>query len=142
MAYRHPKTIISDDRGSPRRLSTQSTFLKMKKLLGLLLIAFIVMASSCTKSTEKLPMGEDGIVRLSRIEVYPEYLDEYLGFATEVGTISLQTEPGQYRHVDKFIGLRVPQTKLVVKEANSDVALDDASAQKARCSASGTMATD
>ena len=39
-------------------------------------------------------MSEDGIVRLSRIEVYPEYLEEYLGFATEVGTVSLQTEPG------------------------------------------------
>ena len=52
------------------------------------------MASACTKSSDKLPMGDDGIVRLSRIEVYPEYLDEYLGFATEVGTVSLQTEPG------------------------------------------------
>ena len=39
-------------------------------------------------------MSEDGIVRLSRIEVYPEYLDGYLGFAAEVGTVSLQTEPG------------------------------------------------
>ena len=52
------------------------------------------MATSCTKLSDKLPMSEDGIVRLSRIEVYPEYLDEYLGFATEVGTVSLQTEPG------------------------------------------------
>ena len=52
------------------------------------------MATSCTKSTDKLPMSEDGIVRLSRIEVYPEYLDGYLGFAAEVGTVSLQTEPG------------------------------------------------
>ena len=66
----------------------------MKKLLRLILIAFIVMATSCTKSTEKLPIDEDGIVRLSRIEVYPEYLDEYLCFATEVGTVSLQNEPG------------------------------------------------
>ena len=39
-------------------------------------------------------MSEDGMVRLSHIEVYPEYLDEYLRFAAEVGTVSLQNEPG------------------------------------------------
>lgn len=42
----------------------------------------------------KLPMQEDGIIRLSKIEVFPQYFDEYIRFATEVGTISLQTEPG------------------------------------------------
>ncbi len=42
----------------------------------------------------KLPMAEDGIVRLSRIEVYPQYLDEYMKLATEVGATSLRTEPG------------------------------------------------
>lgn len=43
---------------------------------------------------EKLPMQPDGIVRLSRVEVYPEYLEEYLKMATEVGQTSLLTEPG------------------------------------------------
>ncbi len=43
---------------------------------------------------KKLPMAEDGIVRLSRIEVYPQYLDEYMKMATEVGATSLRTEPG------------------------------------------------
>ena len=33
----------------------------------------------------KEPMAADGIVRLSRIEVYPEFLDEYIKYATEVG---------------------------------------------------------
>lgn len=42
----------------------------------------------------KLPMTESGITRLSKIEVFPEYLDEYKRFATEVGEISLRTEPG------------------------------------------------
>lgn len=42
----------------------------------------------------KEPMQPDGIVRLSKIEVYPEYLDAYLTFATEVGATSLLTEPG------------------------------------------------
>ena len=44
----------------------------------------------CAKQT----MGSDGIVRLSKIKVYPQYLDEYLKYAVEVGEISLRTEPG------------------------------------------------
>ena len=42
----------------------------------------------------KLPMATDGIVRLSKIEVWPEYLEEYMKYATEVGEVSLRTEPG------------------------------------------------
>ena len=42
----------------------------------------------------KEPMTADGIVRLSKIEVYPEHLDEYMKYAVEVGEISLRTEPG------------------------------------------------
>lgn len=46
--------------------------------------------SMCAKE----PMSDDGIVRLSKIEVYPEYLDEYMAYTTEVGEVSLRTEPG------------------------------------------------
>lgn len=42
----------------------------------------------------KLPMESDGIVRLSKIEVYPQYLDEYMKYAVEVGEQSLRSEPG------------------------------------------------
>lgn len=42
----------------------------------------------------KEPMTADGIVRLSKIEVHPQYLDEYMKYATKVGEISLRTEPG------------------------------------------------
>ena len=42
----------------------------------------------------KLPMSSDCIIRLSKVEVDPAYLDEYMKFATEVGEISLRTEPG------------------------------------------------
>lgn len=42
----------------------------------------------------KQPMSPDGIIRLSKIEVNPVYLDEYLKFAREVGEVSLLTEPG------------------------------------------------
>lgn len=46
--------------------------------------------SMCAKE----PMQSDGIVRLSKIEVYPRHLDEYMNYAAEVGEISLRTEPG------------------------------------------------
>ena len=42
----------------------------------------------------KESMTANGIVRLSKIEVYPECLKEYMKYATEVGEVSLRTEPG------------------------------------------------
>ena len=36
----------------------------------------------------KEPMAPDGIVRLSKIEVYPQYLDEYVKHAAEVGALA------------------------------------------------------
>ena len=42
----------------------------------------------------KQQMTSSGIVRLSKVEVWPQYLDEYMRYATEVGEISLRTEPG------------------------------------------------
>lgn len=42
----------------------------------------------------KEQMAPDGIVRLSKIEVYPEFLEEYMRAAVKVGAISLRTEPG------------------------------------------------
>ena len=43
---------------------------------------------------EKMKIQADGIVCLSKIEVYPEYIEEYMKYAVEVGEISLLTEPG------------------------------------------------
>lgn len=37
---------------------------------------------------------KDMLVRISEIEVVPEYLDEYLSFAKEVGATSVREEPG------------------------------------------------
>lgn len=48
----------------------------------------------CQNMVAKEPMQADGIVRLSKIEVKPQYLDEYMKYATEVGEVSLRTEPG------------------------------------------------
>jgi len=62
-----------------------------------LIISAVTFISLCTNScnmAEKEQMEADGIVRLSKIEVYPQYLDEYIKLAVEVGTKSLLTEPG------------------------------------------------
>lgn len=47
-----------------------------------------------TSMCAKDPMSEDGIVRISKIEVFPEYLDEYIKYVTEVGAVSLRQESG------------------------------------------------
>lgn len=62
-----------------------------------LIIGAVTVIALCVHScnmAEKEQMATDGIVRLSKIEVYPQYLDEYMEFAVEVGTTSLHTEPG------------------------------------------------
>lgn len=73
-----------------------------------LIFAFIfwlgAMSNLQAQESTKLPMAEDGITRLSKIEVYPEFLDEYMKYAVEVGEKSLQTEPGvlaMYAMADK-----------------------------------------
>lgn len=65
------------------------------------LIILLAMAiTSCKNATQttdtigKLPQTENSIVRLSKIEVYPEWLEAYKRFAVEVGETSLRTEPG------------------------------------------------
>ena len=50
--------------------------------------------SDATGMCAKRTMAADGIVRLSKIEVAPEYIDEYMACASEVGEGSLRTEPG------------------------------------------------
>lgn len=60
-------------------------------------LVILITMSICAYSqspVEKLPMQPDGIVRLSVIEVEPQFLDEYIVFAAEVGEMSLRTEPG------------------------------------------------
>lgn len=68
-----------------------------KSKLLITLLGIVMWVGSCThidSMDKKEEMKTDGIVRLSKIEVYPQYIDEYLKFAVEVGTQSLQSEPG------------------------------------------------
>ena len=72
----------------------------VKTIIGFLSLFVLPSCGKCLNldkqpgMSAKLPMAADGIVRLSKVEVYPEYLDEYMKYATEVGEISLRTEPG------------------------------------------------
>ena len=65
----------------------------MRFLTSIIAIIILLTANAQTLC-EKLPMAEDGILRYSVIEIIPDYLDEYLPFALEVGEISMKTEPG------------------------------------------------
>lgn len=67
----------------------------MKRILIFISALLIVTGSMMAQMTcVKLPMAKDGITRYSVIEVYPEYLNEYLPMALEVGDVSMRTEPG------------------------------------------------
>lgn len=71
--------------GTPEKKTNQSNIMETEKQnIG------NVQHGMCGK--EK--MTDDGIVRLSKIEVWPQFLDEYTKYATEVGEISLRAEPG------------------------------------------------
>lgn len=74
-----------------------------QNLLITLLLFGLVSCGGADKGTHpskqqgmcvKEEMAADAIVRLSKIEVYPQFLDEYMKYVTEVGAISLCTEPG------------------------------------------------
>ena len=62
----------------------------MKKILTitLALLAFVLTAKAQNAPTDSM------LIRISEIEVYPEYLDEYLTFARDVGATFVKTEPG------------------------------------------------
>ena len=54
----------------------------------------LLTANTQTPLCRKSLMATDRIIRYSVIEVEPDYLDEYLPLALEVGDISMRTEPG------------------------------------------------
>ncbi|HEY9542626.1 putative quinol monooxygenase [Prevotella sp.] len=61
----------------------------MKKLFLTLLTAMTAFTSPAQCST-----SDSMIVRIAEIEVYPEYLNDYLATASKVGSISVKEEPG------------------------------------------------
>lgn len=61
------------------------------KVVGMLIAMLFTFA--CQAKT-KTKIDSTMIVRISEIEVFPEYLQEYLEFAHNVGATSVKEEPG------------------------------------------------
>ena len=61
-------------------------------LMALLALAFVACGQQSKVDMQQ--KYEDRLVRLSKIEVYEEYLDEYLSFVGEVGRASVEQEEG------------------------------------------------
>ena len=65
----------------------------MKRVL-ITLLALAFVACGQQSKVDMQQKYEDRLVRLSKIEVYEEYLDEYLSFVGEVGRASVEQEEG------------------------------------------------
>lgn len=70
-------------------------------LEGIIVMTMMTSCNDCKKLNENVIQDEEKVydpekmlVRLSVIEVYPEYLDEYLAAAATVGGESVKKEPG------------------------------------------------
>ena len=64
------------------------------RFLTLIIATAMLLTANAQTVCQKSLMDTDGIIRYSIIEVVPDYLDEYLPLALEVGEISMRTEPG------------------------------------------------
>ena len=64
------------------------------RFLTLIIATVMLLTANAQTVCRKSPMTTNGIIRYSVIEVVPDYLDEYLLLALEVGEISMRTEPG------------------------------------------------
>ena len=59
-----------------------------------ILIAILILSGLTMTVHAFENKNNDMIIRISEIEVYPEYLDEYLVFAREVAKTSIEKEEG------------------------------------------------
>ena len=66
----------------------------MRKIL--IILAFMTLSALPSTAQIDLQSQQYGerIVRLAEIEVVPEFLEEYMAFAKEVGETSVKVEPG------------------------------------------------
>ena len=74
-----------------------------RNLLTALLLFGLLSCGGAERKTQpgmcaKEEMAADGIVRLSKIEVWPQFVDEYIKYVTEVG----EREPGGIRQAHRF----------------------------------------
>lgn len=67
------------------------------KTIILSITLFLLMTTTTIAQTERENLNkpaEEMLVRISEIEVYPQYLDKYMEFALNVGAESVRKEPG------------------------------------------------
>ncbi len=65
----------------------------MKKFL-LLIFLLLLGGTTLVRADENYDRNQNMLIRISEIEVYPEYFDEYLRFAQEVAETSVTKENG------------------------------------------------
>ena len=65
----------------------------MKKIM-VLLCACLMAACGHDMKEDMQDKYDSRLVRLSKLEIHEEYLDEYLTFVGEVGRLSFEREPG------------------------------------------------
>ena len=66
----------------------------MKKIyLTLLITSFFISCTQENQKKEKINMGKK-MIRISEIEIEPDYLDEYLSILKEESKASIELEPG------------------------------------------------
>lgn len=63
----------------------------MKKIILLFIMGICGIG---VNAQTQIAESDSMLIRISEIEVYPEYLDEYLEYATNVGATSVKEEPG------------------------------------------------
>lgn len=92
----------------------------MKKVLAFLttLICMVMPNIVNAQMVQKEQQTDSSIVRLSYIEIYPQYFDEYMKLALEVGATSMKTEPGVLSMYP--MGLKEDKNKLFILEIYSN----------------------
>ncbi|MDO4230139.1 MAG: antibiotic biosynthesis monooxygenase family protein [Capnocytophaga sp.] len=66
----------------------------MKKLIYLFSVILVISCSTMKTNPNKAIDTDKMLVRIAEIEVFPEYLDEYLREAKKVGETSVKEEKG------------------------------------------------
>ena len=90
--YVSPKVLSVGLQRMKQYLTTEPDLAPYKDMI-LYKNAEYLLSLTQTKPTAETKLGKM-IVRLAEIEVYPEYLSEYLSFANEVDRLSVEREPG------------------------------------------------
>ena len=91
--YVAPQVLTQSLARMKQYLTTEQDLAPFKEMILWKNAKWLLGQSSEKPSAEKADM-EKMLVRIAEIEVYPQYLSEYLAFANEVDRLSVEREPG------------------------------------------------